>query len=250
MSDVNRFNGIKITVEGSNTSYHSYDDWGLYVTNTDCIGTPVLATSYIEVPGRNGLIDMSEAISGRPTYKSRPISIKLAGARYRTDWDSVISAFRNSINGRIVHITFDNDVAYYWRGRVEITDFVSVMSLGTFTVSLPYADPYKYDIESTSEPWHWDPFNFITGVIRESDVHEITGSGTVTIPSGGMYVVPEIVVSNMTSSTFTVTCNGKTFTLRSGTNRIPSILVNGDEEVNLNFVGTANVQIVFRGGSL
>lgn len=250
MSNVNLFNGITITVEGSNTSYHSYDDWGLYITNTDCIGEPELVKEYIQVPGRNGLIDISEALAGRPIYKSRHIKIDLAGTRDKTNWDSTISSLRNAINGRVCHITFDNDVAYYWRGRVEIVDFASVLRLGRFTIDIPDADPYKYDIESTSEPWHWDPFNFITGVIRESDVHEITGSGTVTIPSGGMYVVPEIVVSNMTSSAFTVAYNGMTFTLRSGTNRIPEILVNGDEEVSLVFTGTANVQIVYRGGSL
>lgn len=249
MSNVNKFNGITITIEGTETSFHSYDDWGLYVTNTDCIGEPELITNYVEVPGRSGLIDMTEAVSGRPIYKSRKIQIKLAGTRFRTNWDSVISSFRNSINGRICRVTFDNDISYFWRGRIEIKDFSSVMNLGVFVVDIPNADPYKYDVESTSEPWHWDPFNFETGVIPESGDITIDGSETVIVPSGGMYVVPEIVV-NMTSSSLTVTNRGKTFNLVNGTNRIPQILVNGDTEESLYFVGDATVQIVYRGGSL
>lgn len=249
MSNVNLFNGITITVEGSSTSYHSYDDWGLYVTNTDCIGAPELITNYVEVPGRNGFIDMTEAISGRPIYKNRKIKINLAGTRFRTNWDSVISSFRNYINGRVCRITFDNDIAYFWRGRVSIEDFSSVMNLGAFSIEVD-AEPYKYSIESTSEPWHWDPFNFETGVIPESGDIVVDGSETVVIPSGGMYVVPEIVVSNMTSATFSVTVGGKVFSLKNGTNRYPQILVNGDEEVQMYFVGNATVQIVYRGGSL
>lgn len=70
MSRVDLFNGVKITVESTNKSYHSYDDWGLYITNTNCIGAPEQQVRYIEIPGRNGLLDLSEAVSGRQIYKS------------------------------------------------------------------------------------------------------------------------------------------------------------------------------------
>lgn len=249
MSNVNLFNGITITVEGSSTSYHSYDDWGLYVTNTDCIGAPELMTSYVEVPGRNGLIDMTEVISGRPIYKSRPIHIELAGIRDKINWDAVISTFRNLINGRVCQIIFDNDISYFWRGRVEIKDFVSVMKLGRFAIEIPDADPYKYNVESSAEPWLWDPFDFETGVVHDDGEIEVDGTETVTIPAGYMYVCPEISVS-MTSTTFSVTYHGKTYALANGTNRIPQILVNGDEEETLTFAGSGTIILMYRGGSL
>ena len=250
MSNVNLFNGVSFTVESSNQSYHSYDDWGLYITNTDCIGEPKQYTNYLEIPGRNGKLDLSEVIAGRQIYESREIKINLAGTRFRTNWDSVISAFRNEINGKICKIIFDNDSGYYWRGRITIKDFSSCLNLGTFLIDVPEADPYKYSVQSSAEPWLWDPFNFETGVITYTGAVDISGSGTITVPHGYMLTCPEIIVSNKTSGTFTVSYNGKTYSLNVGTNIIPSILVGGEQSVTLTFTGSARVQLVYKAGSL
>lgn len=250
MSRVDLFNGVSFEIEATGTTYHSYDDWGLYVTNTDCIGEPKQYTRYIEVPGRNGLLDLSEVVSGRQTYTGREIKIALAGLRDKVHWDSVISTFRNDINGKVCRITFDNDPLYFWRGRIVIKDFQSVLNLGTFTVDIPNADPYKYDVNSSTDPWLWDPFNFETDVITQIGAIVVSGTASVTIPRGHMLTCPKFVVSDMLSPTFTVTYAGTAYSLSAGTNTIPAILVGGDTEATLDFTGSATVQIVYRGGSL
>lgn len=250
MSRVDLFNGAKFTIEDTSTSYHTFDDWGCYITNTDCIGAPEQYTRYIEVPGRNGLLDLSEAITGRQIYTKREIKINLAGPRDKTTWNAAISILRNRINGKICHITFDDDPGYYWRGRVVIKDFSSALNLGTLTIDIPTADPYKYALASSGEPWLWDPFNFQTDMITYIGAITISGSGSVTIPHGHMYTSPEIVVSDKTSTNFTVTDGTSTYSLSVGTNKVPSILVGGDEDVELVFTGSAKVQIIYRSGSL
>lgn len=250
MSRVDLFNGVTISVEGTSDSFHTFDDWNLYVTNTDCIGEPKQYTRYIEVPGRNGLLDLSEAIAGRQVYTSREIKIKLAGPKEKTSWSAAISAFRNRINGKVCRFTFDDDKAYYWRGRVKIKDFSSVLDLGTLTLDIPSADPYKYSLTSSVEPWLWDPFNFETDYITYIGAITVNGTETVTIPHGHMATCPELVVSDKTSSTFTVEADSVTYTLVTGTNKIPSIMVGGDDDVELTFSGNAKVQIVYRSGSL
>lgn len=250
MSNVNLFNGVKIIVEDTSEEFHSYDDWGLYITNTDCIGEPKQYKKYVEVPGRNGLLDLSEVVSGRPVYTSREIKIQLAGTRFRTIWDSVISAFRNHINGKVCRFIFDNDAGYYWRGRVAIKDFSSCLNLGTFTIDVPEAEPYKYDTESSSDPWLWDPFNFETDTITYIGAIVVTTTETVTIPRGHMPTCPNIVVSQKTSATFEVVYDSTAYELAVGTNIVPSIIVGGDDSVQLTFNGDATVQIVYRSGSL
>lgn len=249
MSKLN-YNAVTIKVEETDNTYHTLSDWGLYVQNSDCIGAPVQYTKYIEVPGRNGLLDVSEAISGRQIYTSRPIRIELAGIRERKNWDGVISEFRNKINGRICRIIFDNDPGYYWRGRVKVEDFDAGLGIGTFVINIPTAEPYKYSLISSTEPWLWDPFNFETDMITYIGAITISGSGSITLPHGHMPTTPDLVVSNKTSGTFTVTYDGDTYDLSVGTNRIPSIMVGGDEDVTLTFTGSAKVEIVYRSGSL
>lgn len=250
MSRVDLFNGVEITIEGTATKYHSYDDWGLYVTNTDCIGEPKQNVNYVSIPGRDGLLDLSEVVTGRPTYSGRQIKILLAGHRNKVNWDAALSTFRNNINGKVCRIVFDNDKSYFWRGRIDIKDFKSALNMGTFKIDIPNADPYKYDVNSSAEPWLWDPFNFQTGVIIQSQSVDIVGSGSVTVPKGHMPTTPNIVVSNKVSGTFNLVYDGETYPLSVGDNKIPSVLVGGDKPVTLNFTGTATIQIVYRGGSL
>ena len=243
-------NAVTIIVEGTDRQYHTFEDWGLYVQNTDCIGEPRQYTRYIEIPGRNGMLDLSETIAGRQVYTSREIKISLAGIRKRKDWDSVISEFRNKINGRVCRFIFDNDPGYFWKGRPVIRDFSSVLNLGTFEVDIPEADPYKYSVLTSVEPWLWDPFNFETDMITYIGAITVSGSASITIPHGHMPACPEFVVSDKTSGTFKVTYDGTDYDLTTGTNKIPSIYVGGDEDVELTFTGTAKVEIVYRSGSL
>lgn len=250
MSDVNLFNGITIVVEDTGTSYHTFDDWGLYVTNTDYIGEPKQVKNLVSIPGRDGYLDLSETVAGRIIYSSREINVQLQGLRHKTQWDSVVSQFRNKINGRICHFIFDNDPNWYWRGRVTISDFSSALRLGIFNISMPEAEPYKYSITSSAEPWLWDPFNFETDMITQIGEITVNGSASVTIPSGNMYTSPEFVCSYITSSSFTVSDGTTTLNLVTGSNKDPRIKVAGDRDVVLTFSGKGRVLIVYRGGSL
>ena len=241
--------GITLYVEETGKTYHTLNDWELALGNNNYIGNPEMETTYIQIPGRSGLIDASEAITGRRVFKKRQLAFELGGKNPCLNWDNIISKMRNEIQGRICRITLDNDRAYYWRGRVFLEDFDRFRELGTFTLSVPNAEPYKYSLTSSAEPWLWDPFNFETGIITYIGAVTISGTRTITIPAGHMPTTPEIVVSDL-SGTLTLNYGGQTYTLTTGTNKIPSILVGGDADVNLTFNGNAKVQIVYRSGSL
>lgn len=241
--------GITLYVEETGKTFHTLDDWELALGNNNYIGDPEMETTYIQIPGRNGLIDASEAISGRRVFKKRPLAFELGGKNPRLNWDGIISKMRNEIHGRVCRITLDNDKAYYWRGRVFLEDFDRFRELGTFTLSVPNADPYKYSLTTSAEPWLWDPFNFETGIITYIGAVTVSGTETITIPAGYMPTSPEIVVSDLLG-TLTLGYGGQTYTLTTGTNKIPSILVGGDADVELIFTGDAKVQIVYRSGSL
>lgn len=250
MSDIHKLNGITIIVEKTNTSYHTLNDWGLYVTNTDYIKEPVQNKNLVSIPGRDGYIDLSEAVAGHITYASRNIDIELKGVRRKTQWDTTMSFLRNKINGRICKLIFDKDPSWYWKGRVSLNDFASNLKIGSFNLVVPEAEPYKYSITASNEPWLWDPFNFETDMITQIDEITVDGTKTANIPAGNMYTSPVFVCRNITSSTFTVSDGTTTINLVNGSNKDPRIKVNGDEDVTLTFSGTGKVSVVYRGGSL
>lgn len=247
---IHDLNGLTIIEEKSGASYHTLNDWGLYVTNTDYIKEPVQNKTLIYIPGRDGFLDLSEAVAGHITYASRPINIELQGIRPKTQWDAVMSVLRNKINGRICKFIFDKDRTWYWRGRVSVDDFSANLKVGTFNINMPEAEPYKYSVLASNEPWLWDPFNFETDMIIQIGEITVVNSGTVTIPAGTMYTSPTFVCRNITSSPFKVSDGTTEITLIAGSNRDPRIKINGDEDVTLTFTGSGKVQIVYRGGSL
>ena len=104
---------INIEIEGTETIYNSLNDWGLYITNGNSIGNPIEQTSFIEIKGRNGLLDVSEALTGYSSYSKREIKVELSGIRDHDRWDSVVSDFRNKIDGKNVRLVFNNDPNYF-----------------------------------------------------------------------------------------------------------------------------------------
>lgn len=239
-------NGILIELDNGK-KYHTLDDWGLALGNNNYIAEPEQETWYINVPYKSGLIDLSESISGRRVFKQRGLAFSLGGKRQRHGWDTTISEMRNAIHGQKCKLTLDNDKEHYWVGRVYITEFDRFRDLGTFTLSVPQADPYKYNVLQSTDPWLWDPFNFQTGVIQSIGEITVNGTKNLTIPYGYMLIAPTFVCTNVNN--LTVTQNGRVYNLNNGSNRFPSLLVNGDE-TTLTFNGIGNVTVVYRGGSL
>ena len=105
--------GISIYVEDSGKTFHTLNDWNLALGNNNYIGEPEMETTYIQVPGRNGLIDASEVVAGRRIYIKRALSFELGGVNPRLNWDGIISGMRNDVNGRICRLTIDNDTSYF-----------------------------------------------------------------------------------------------------------------------------------------
>lgn len=244
--------GCSITVISNGNEYHTFGTWKMTITNNNYIGEPVLETNYMDVPGRNTKLDYSEALTGRPVYKSRPIALQMEALEECMRWDILMSKIRNCLHGRLVKVSFDNDKSHYWKGRIYVKEHDREKKLGGFTLEMPEADPYKYDLTSSQEDWLWDPFDFETDIIRYIGELTITDSYTLSIPAGGMLTVPVINVTEITSNTLTVklSSNNKTYTLAVGRNRFPDLMVAGENNVTLKFTGSGSVKVDYRAGSL
>ena len=59
------FNGINV---GSGTTRHSYLDWFLVPKERPSIDKAPLKEHYIDIPGTNGGLDLSESLTGFPLY--------------------------------------------------------------------------------------------------------------------------------------------------------------------------------------
>lgn len=244
-------NGATIEVVATGEKFHTLNDWGLAMGNNDYIGDVEQETYYVDVHGADGFLDFSEAITGRRVFKSRPINIELGGKKPRNYWDVFVTNLRNTVEGKTVKIIFDNDEGYYWTGRATVKGFDRDRELGTFTLSVPKADPYKYKITDSTEDWLWDTLNFETGIIDEGKeiTVKIGETKTYIIAHDLIPFVPVIHVNNLGTAGLKMKANGETYTLTKGKNRFADITVN-EKDVLLSFTGEGTLSIQYRRGSL
>jgi predicted phage tail component-like protein len=230
-----------VSLNGKHTNY----DYGLYVTNTNPVAPPVAKTQHIEVPGRNGNIDITEALTGYTIYGNREITLQLGGKKIENAWPSFMSNFINEIHGKQVKVIFDDNPDYYYIGRATVeSDYTRGNRIATFTVTID-AEPYKYEVLSTIDAWKWDSFSFVNGIIRQYNNIAVSGSREYTVTGSEMPIIPVFVAS----SNMTVAFEGKTYQLKAGENKLYDIVIQ-NKQYQLTFTGNGTVSIIYRAGRL
>lgn len=223
---------------------HTERDWGLKLLSV-YIPMPDPKTQILDIPGGDGSIDLTE-INGRPAYNDRDgveLVFDLMDGSYES-WFLKYSQFAAEVHGRKVKMVLDDDPDHYYMVRLKLDGKKSNPVYGQITFS-GTAEPFKYDLTATNEPWLWDTFNFETGVIREIEEVEITAENNkVTIIGAGIDTPPVFVVSQ--ADNLKLTYGGRTYTLKVGRNRFPAVQV-GKEDVTLTFSGTGKFEVEYRG---
>lgn len=125
--------------------YHTYTTWGLWMKTAPIVSPPEPQTHYVEIPGMDGQLDLSESLYGGVRYKDREIKLSMLSTEDRSEWADLASDIMAKLHGKTVRIILDDDPAYYYFGRVTV-DKVEygrhVLEIGiTATV-----DPYKVSI--------------------------------------------------------------------------------------------------------
>lgn len=223
---------------------HTWKDLGLRWAGVT-ISAPEVKTHYIDVPGRDAPLDLSEALTGFPSYQARSVTLTFdACTRTFDHWEQKYSKLLNAFHGKRVQVVLDTDPGFYYEGRAAVGSKKEVLETDEFTISIR-ADPYKREVRSGAEPWLWDNFNFETGIVREYNSLVVNDTLVLTIPGRSMRVVPVIICSQAMS----VAYQGKSYPLRAGENKIAELCLTAGENV-LTFSGSGTVSVDYRGGEL
>ena len=222
---------------------HSIDDWGLILTRR-IISPPEVQTNFIEVPQRDGKIDLTESLAGLVKYYNREIELDFTFKDEIGEYSARFSEIQNYCHGKKMRIIFDDDFDNYYLGRIIVESNEVNEKLGQIVIKAE-CEPYKYDLQSTDEMWLWDPFDFEEGTINEFIDVPVNGIETITLIAKRQVTYPTISVN----SHMTVEFDGVQYGLEKGENKMYDILL-PEGENNLIFRGNGTVTIRYRGGSL
>lgn len=206
----------------------------------------------VEVPGRDGALDLTEALGG-VYFGNREVTIELNAAGItREQGRYIASHLRNTLDGKLVRCIASDDPAYFWLGRCQVdADKERMFPVLNVTITID-AEPYKHGITSSYEPWLWDLFSFVDGVItQQSDVILDNETKSVTLPKDPARGKPILWLNSSSGTVSARLSTDQTWhLLRSGKNTLPDIRMRAESEVVLQLRGTGSVGVEYRIGSL
>ena len=218
----------KVFFDGKDT----YTEYGLLLASKS-ISLPEVRTNMIDVPGRDGLLDASEVLTGEVTYKNRTITLKLTGVDTVSGkkWPATISDFCNKVHGKRVKITFPEDTAHFYSGRCSVGQVKLVKMMQTIPVTVD-CDPWKYKNAKTT--------------VSRSDLG--TAYKQLSLPNESRPVIPTITVAQDT----TLLWGSRTINISAGDHILPDIrLASGSNTLKAKVAsGTGSITVTYQEASL
>ena len=208
-----------------NNDKSAYDDWNIVLTGAD-VPLPVPKTATVDIKGADGVLDLSEVLTGDVTYNNRVITLNFDMLN-DSDYYTLISNIANYLHGRNVTVRFTNDDDFYYIGRASINQWECVKRIGKIVIHVD-CDPYKYKINET--------------VVTVNLNNEVKG---VTLHNLRKRVSPTLDVSGNVTMIF----NGIEYTLNAGKQQILDFVLTKDKTL-VSFSGTGVVKITYRQGAL
>lgn len=144
------------------------------------IGTATPKTNYIDIPGADGKLDLTESF-GEVKYSNRSISFKFVT---RGNHDDAYDNVMNALNGKLFNIELSDDKGYFFRGRISVSDWSEDNAFGYLNITAD-CEPYRYkkEVTKTSITLTADPQN-ITLINSGRTVmpkFTATGKGSITL---------------------------------------------------------------------
>ena len=230
-----------ITIGTKNT----WDDWHLIPSSRPLFNPPAVKTNMIEIPGGDGVLDLTTALTGRPLYQNRTGSIEFYVQNGFKPWANLYSEIMGYLHGQRLQAILEDDPDYYYQGRFSVNAWKSDQQWSLITIDYD-VEPFKYELDSAHENWLWDTFNFEKDVIRYYKNLPVSGSLAVTVIGTMVSVTPTIIASTTGMS---VAYGGETYTLSKGANTIREIIIQAGENEFV-FSGEGTITIEMLGGVL
>ena len=208
-----------------NDEKSAYDEWNIVLTKAD-IPLPEPKVSLVEIKGADGVLDLSEVLTGDILYNNRTITLTFE-MMDDTDYYDLISNISNYLHGKKVTISLTNDEDYYYVGRASISQWQCIKRQGIIVITVD-AEPYKYSVTETT---------MIVNVANQTK--------TITLQNSRKRVCPMLNVTG----TITLTINGVNYKLAEGKQQLSNFrLVEGNNVVKVS--GNGTLTITYRQGEL
>ena len=209
------------------------------------IDSPEARTYQIDIPGRAGLLDASDMLFGRASFKNRTLTIHLW---YEYDLPNDLHTFiLGKLHGKKMRIVTDDDPFFYRLGRLHVSTEKASATITEVTITAD-CGPYKISGDLCGELWLWDPFDFENGIIYKYEDLIVPPAGTLVVDLVGPEISCHPVV--LSDKNLSLAIGTKTYSISAGTQKELPEKVSEAEVIQLVFANSgfeaASLSILFR----
>ena len=198
-------------------NYHSFRDFRL-ILSTKTIGTPSPKTELIDIPGGDGVLDLTDFF-GETKYGNRTLTFEFSTLVPEPDFMALFSMVQNALHGKKMTITLDDDPEWYYTGRISLSEWKADRNIGKLTIDCD-CEPYKRSTNPT--------------VITKA----VSGTENITLPNSRKRVVPEVKIESESGLNIVYQV-GNVWDLGSGSYTLPELeLLGGNNTVTVTGTGT------------
>lgn len=208
--------------------YNTWYDWRLTLT-AKTMTDPEPKTNYVQIDGRSGTLDLSEALTGEVLYSDRTVTASFRSSEGTfQERAALMRTITRALHGKKVRIQEPDDPEHYFLGRVKIKSAEQDQVHIAFTMEA-VCDPWRYAAEETTR--RVEPAGqTVQVVINNTGVKAVTPTITTEAPA-------------------TLTFTGETTTLQAGAYQVAGIkLAQGVNVVGVTSTGA--VTFVYREADL
>lgn len=172
---------VKFNILDELKEINTYDTYGLILSSQE-IGLPSVKTKYIDIDGRDGSLDMTEAFD-EVLYGDRTLTFTFNIVSDIYAWDELRTRIAEDLHGKRCQITVYSDTSnvfkptiidftFFYYGRCMIDKYQSSKGLGTIVIKC-ICEPFKY-----SWPMNYDFTLGTTESTTVTETFEVTGKPT------------------------------------------------------------------------
>ena len=234
---------------------NTWDDWHLVPESRPLFVPPEPKIHEIDIPGMDGVLDMSESLTGYPVYNNRKGEFEFYVMNGYQEWHELYSEISNYLRNKKMRAYLEDDPDWYYEGRFRVNEWRSEKDYSKIVIS--------YDVW----PYKWNKLTSLDHPDYQTKYGSIYAGSTLSIGDEIKAPVEPMVIvydadTNPITCVHTRTINGSTVSttysrLYSGIYRTmqPSLVLYGDMNSSLTLTQDSSsppghISLSFKIGSL
>lgn len=123
--------------------FNTWDDWHLIPSSRPVFALPSPLFKYVDIPGADGQLDLTDYLIGRPTYSDRKGSFEFIVANGYGDWYERRTELANFFRGQYFKCYLEDEPQFFYYGRFTFRDWRSEANYSRITIEYQ-VDAYRY----------------------------------------------------------------------------------------------------------